>query len=307
MNTYKVRIRAPGRLGTPLRGDTIFGHVAWGIARREGAEGISRFLSGFDEEPQLVVSSAFPAGFVPMPLLAPQTGTFTDPSSYSEAKRLKKRRYIPLSVFQSGNPVSISTLMKTPRAIEPGIVGGSVLHNTVDRYGNGTLEETGLYEREESWWRFPEDTETDRCLEIHTVSPLPIGRIREIFSWAFESGFGARASTGAGEVILEDVEQEELPSRGSRALALGPFVAPEEKPVPGLRADIFTRRGRLGPEFGSTMNPFKKPIVFFAEGATFDAQDGTQFVGRLLEGVHGDTRIRHQGMAPVLLFKESPE
>lgn len=307
MNTYKVLIRVPGRMGTPLRGDTIFGHAAWGIARREGPDGIEAFLAAFEKEPQLICSSAFPVGFVPMPLLAPQPRGFTDPAAYTQAKKLKKRRYIPLSILRDGKPLSRSVLIPGRREIEPGTMGGSALHNTVDRFGNGTLEETGLYEREEHWWRIPGEESGNPRLEIHALSPLPIERVKEIFRWAFESGFGSRASTGSGEVILEGVEPEDLPSRGNRALALGPFVPPDSEELPGLRSDIFTRRGKLGPEFGGTMNPFKKPILFFAEGATFDAGPQTRFVGRLLRGVHGDPRICHQGMAPVLLFEENPE
>lgn len=307
MNTYKVQVKVPGRIGTPLRGDTIFGHIAWGIARREGEAGISKFLADFDVEPQIVVSSAFPVGYIPMPILSPIIGSFSNPTIYAASKALKKKRFIPLSLIQSGKPLSRSAISASFRDQGPRDIEFSSLHNTVDRFGNGTLEETGLYERAEIWFHREDSDDLSGVLDLYAVSPLPIERVRQLFVWAFESGFGARASTGSGEILLMGVEAVSLPASGNRALALGPFAGPSDKAVSGLRADTFTRRGKVGSEFGSVMNPFKKPIVFFAEGATFDACPGTQYVGRLLQDVHSDRRIRHQGMAPVLLFEENPE
>ena len=36
MQLYKVAIQLESSLVTPLKGDTIWGHVVWGIANHEG-------------------------------------------------------------------------------------------------------------------------------------------------------------------------------------------------------------------------------------------------------------------------------
>ncbi len=61
MQLYKVSIKLKSAFVTPLKGDTIWGHIVWGIANHEGDDTVANFL---EEEksatPSLIVSSAFP-------------------------------------------------------------------------------------------------------------------------------------------------------------------------------------------------------------------------------------------------------
>ena len=45
MQLYKATIQLESSLVTPLKGDTIWGHVVWGIANHEGDEAVSNFLN----------------------------------------------------------------------------------------------------------------------------------------------------------------------------------------------------------------------------------------------------------------------
>lgn len=307
MKAWKLRIKIGGKLSTPLHGDTIFGHVAWGIARREGEESISEFLALFSHEPALVVSSAFPAGQVPAPMLSPSSSMLRDSGQYELLKKVKKIKYIPVSTILSGKPVSRVSFPIQDLHYEE--YRQSSLHNTVDRFGAGTLEETGLYERTEYWPVHigSTDRREPASMDIYLLSTLSKERLATVFSWAFESGYGARASTGSGQVSIEGLEEFSPPRTGSRAVALGPFVLSPGNQLGNLRADIFLRRGKLGSEFAARINPFKKPILFYSEGSTFDAPVSTDYVGTLIENVHEDKRIRHQGMAPILRFNEVVE
>jgi hypothetical protein len=61
--------------------------------------------------------------------------------------------------------------------------------------------------------------------------------------------------------------------------------------------------GKLGGHYANSMNPFKRPFIMYASGATFDAAAFSgDYVGQLLKNVHQDQRIRHHACAPVLKF-----
>lgn len=306
MNTYRVLLSVPGRLGTPLIGDTIFGHVVWGIARHEGSAKAESFLEAFEKEPHFIVSSAFPHGFIPMPQLAPVSATPTSFDEYQEIKKCKKLRYVPKHVLGAGAPVNLKQLQEAAQQVHREEAVRQTIHNTVDRFGTGTLEEAGLFEQTELWIDYRDERDKSivpNQLDLYVISTYDQGRVETLMRWAFESGFGAKISSGAGKVDVEKIEPCTLPLKGNRAMALAPFI-----PAPGeaadLRADIFLRRGKLGWEFGSTTNPFKKPIIFYAEGATFNAPAGQQWAGILVKNIHSDPRIRQQGMTPLYWFND---
>lgn len=304
MNTYKATIKVNSRLLTPLRADTIFGHIAWGIARHEGAEALEVFLDSFTPDPQLVVSSAFPAGCLPIPLLAKDSVRHKDVKSYSQAKRGKRYRYVPAAALITGKPVFRSALVDAAASLHHEEWIQQALHNTVDRFGSGTLEDTGLYQVRECWlaYRNQDDTIKSALMDIHLVSKMDNARIRTLLEWAFETGFGAKSSTGAGRIEVMGVELSNLPSSGNRAMALAPFVLTDPATLSGLRATVFVRHGKLAQEFGSVMNPFKKPILFFDEGATFEPPETSSYVGTMVKNIHADERIRQHGFAPICRF-----
>ena len=44
MQLYKVSIKLKSAFVTPLKGDTIWGHIVWGIANHEGDDTVANFL-----------------------------------------------------------------------------------------------------------------------------------------------------------------------------------------------------------------------------------------------------------------------
>jgi len=279
----------------------LFGHVAWGIARHEGDDEVHSFLKAFEDEPPFIISSAFPRDCLPMPQLAPSPTKVQSYDEYQFLKKRRKMRYVPVVALQAGVPILPVLLQEIGLRESKCEVQRQSLHNTVDRLGAGTLEDTGLFERTELWMDHRDVEELPLRpvpLDIYILSTFSIERVDTLVRWAFEAGFGAKSSSGAGQVLVQRIEECSLPEKGNRAMALAPFV-----PTPGearnLRADIFVRRGKLGWEFGSEMNPFKKPIVFYSEGSTFDTTPGTRWAGTLVSGIHADHRIRQQGMAPL--------
>jgi CRISPR-associated protein Csm4 len=61
MTLYRITIELCSALVTPLKGDTIWGHIVWGIANHEGDEAVAEFLEQEKKaSPALAVSNAFP-------------------------------------------------------------------------------------------------------------------------------------------------------------------------------------------------------------------------------------------------------
>ena len=56
MELYKQTLRLESSLVTSLKGDTIWGHIAWGIAVHEGEQAITAFLEEAKRAPNLIVS-----------------------------------------------------------------------------------------------------------------------------------------------------------------------------------------------------------------------------------------------------------
>jgi len=89
MKLYKITINPTSAFATTLRGDTFFGQMCWAIFYRFGKERLSTLLDDYREEkkPFLVVSDAFPKGYLPKPKM---------PSRYlkekSEDKKLNRKK-----------------------------------------------------------------------------------------------------------------------------------------------------------------------------------------------------------------------
>ena len=68
MQLYKVSIKLKSAFVTPLKGDTIWGHIVWGIANHDGEQAVEKFLAEEKSAtPSLIVSSAFPKGTICKP------------------------------------------------------------------------------------------------------------------------------------------------------------------------------------------------------------------------------------------------
>ena len=47
MKALKFTLRPLSAFGTPLAGDTLFGHLCWALALRRGSAGLSTLLDGY--------------------------------------------------------------------------------------------------------------------------------------------------------------------------------------------------------------------------------------------------------------------
>ena len=94
MTLYRIRFELCSSVVTPLKGDTIWGHIVWGIANHKGDAAVDDFFLEQEKSgtPSLVVSSAFPAGMLCRALPEPEKRDSGPPDKKKHAKIKEKKK-----------------------------------------------------------------------------------------------------------------------------------------------------------------------------------------------------------------------
>jgi CRISPR-associated protein Csm4 len=305
MNTYRVRLRLRSALGTPLVADTLFGHLCWGLAYHEGSAAVAGFLQAMaGSEPPLVISDPLPAGHWPMPVLPPlrrqdyarlgeRLGLTDRVALHDYVRALLRRSWISHGVFDRVAPELDSRALAAALAAErseavPVLVEGVSAHNTINRYSGRVRDEGGLYFTRQH--HVPHETSYD----VWARSSWDAKRVRQVFAWGLEGGYGRDAGTGLGQLDVEGVEVAALPiglaDRANAVLTLGNCVPAEVDPARGLW-NIDVRQGRLGGAWSAaqdeeTSTAFKYPLVGLARGAVLLSDRFRPTLGRVVRGIH---------------------
>lgn len=287
MQLYKVSIKLQSALVTPLKGDTIWGHIVWGIANHEGEQAVANFLAEEKSAtPSLIVSSAFPKGTICKPFPRHEDRKLKlSTEEYSKIKKGKKEKFVSAAKYFSDFS-EIET--KTFRFEQV-----QAMHNSINRFSN-TVEDGNLFAVEELW-------ASSQDFDLYVLSSYSKERIKLLLDWAFENGYGADSSTGKGKISVENIIPVKPKISSNKYVVLAPFVADfSEIKENSLCANTFIRAGKIGGAFASSMNPYKKTVILFDEGAVFESEMPLQFIGKLITKVHSDERICQSGFAPVL-------
>ncbi len=290
MALFRIQIKLKTSLVTPLKGDTIWGHVAWGIANHEGDDAVAEFIADCKENHAFVISSAFPKGYVCKAIPdVPERIENLSPEDYAKIKQAKKRRYENAHAYFDISEPAQNIEGKTP------FKSNTVTHNSISRITNSVVD-GGLYSIEELW---TDKEQSD--FDIYVLSSYNAERVIQLCKWAFENGYGADSSTGKGEIeVIQNATSVQAKLHGNRYMALSPFIVSDMNEIRNLRADIFVRSGKIGGSFVSSLSPYKKTVVLYEEGAVFETDKQIEFIGELLANVHTDSRIVQSAFAPVI-------
>lgn len=293
MQLYKASILLKSSIITALKGDTIWGHVVWGIANHLGEEEVENFLkSAKNGEPTFIISSAFPKGCIckPFPKHIDRVLDMKT-SDYAKIKKNKKLKY-----------VSANDYIKSSAKIENEVQGNpfesvSVMHNSINRFSN-VVEEGALYAVNELWSKNAE-------FDLYIASTYEQSKVKELLDWAFENGYGADSSVGKGVIEVQNVEKVEVKQNTNTYVALAPFVTDFSNiEKESLRSDTFIRTGKIGGAFATSMSPYKKTVILYDEGAVFKSDKPLSYIGNIITNVHSDSRICQSGFAPVVPISE---
>ena len=323
MKIYEITIKPLSGFGTPLKGDTIFGHFCWQLVYDKSISdaALRDLLSSYGERPFAVFSSAYPKYHADgayryafrTPSLPPDK-LFPMPETKKERiekrKELKGKRWM---IIREGERVEFFKDLKylsdqemvaavrpylgeearkqirksgAPRVID----FFSQPHNTINRL-TGTTGEAPFAPFSLDHEVFLPDIELALFVGIDE-SVITIELVKVCLERIGEAGFGRDASTGLGRFQLGEDSEVDLGSMGNTApnacYTLSPCVPPEDT-CKELYFTPFTRFGRHGDILAKSSNPFKNPVIMADEGAVLVPEKKDVFlkpyVGKAVTGV----------------------
>lgn len=304
---YRATIALHAPLGTPLAGDTLFGHLCWALRELAGENALVQALKDYTQgSPWLVVSDGFPAGYLPRPTL-PQ---FFEPERDAKARKAaKQKRWLPIE--RSAEPMRqwlADALLTDAEAFAQAPHASSRLHNTLNRLtGTTGSGEFAPYAQACTFYT------TGQRIDLYLVIDAErsdAAQARQLLETVGALGFGRDASTGLGKFTVEAMNPCHLPGppQANAYWTLAP-CAPWGQGLDGERSywKVQTRFGRHGNACALSGTPFKTPMLLATTGAVFTPAGAFTpriFIGRGLGGEGQLSKAQpatvHQGYAPVI-------
>lgn len=322
MDFYKISWVLHSPLETELQSDTIFGHFCWALRYCYDEVHLQKFLNELNA-PRFLLSSGSPQGYIPYPGILPvslrlmeQFRELVRKKCASLAndqnpelimmdllKRLKKIRWLEMATFKDlqnsfslpavwirvleqldlnnlqGSFEKQHTLVSSPLQNETRIL----IHNRIDRLsGTTTAGEASLFGEEATFYE--KDSTFESYLQTDLVSE---DEIRQCFDFIALGGFGRNKSTGKGHFSI-NLEKMEYPviNEPDAWLVLSNYVPAENDSTRAFYRG-FTKFGKLGGNWATTQNPFKKPVFMLSPGTVVLGPESP--TGKLLGNIHEDT------------------
>jgi CRISPR-associated protein Csm4 len=319
MQTLRFTLRPRTAFGTPLVGDTLFGQLCWALRYRFGEEWLNERLAGYTEgHPFLVVSNAFPQGFLPLPTVPT---SFWNAAIDADRKLLKKKRWLAVENLQADFRTWQSLACDDTKSAEAVLQkhgcdkGKPALqkiraqpHNSINRATVTTDKNFTPYTQTQYW--FPPEMRLDLYAVIDETSLAPQDLGAALVEIG-QSGYGRDASIGLGKFIIErDDAFTGLPhvKNANAFLTLAPCAPQGQGFVPERSFyQILTRFGRHGDVAVYSGNPFKRPLLLAKAGSVFSPETLNQdsvFIGQGLGGVSlSQPDAVAQGYAPVMSIR----
>ena len=307
MKLYRIKLRPRSPWRTPWQSDTLTGVLCATAARTRGADFlrehlIEPMLAG---RPPFVLSDAFPADLLPLPLFA----RLQHPPEGTIPKQLKRLRWIARAdlLRLRANPSDVP--WQHLAADGDVFCRETTRHNTLARDSDASLEEGGLFAREDIllYPRRPAGGSPRQTASTAAPGPspnpsLPDSDYLSLYARADDdaldllldllydlslTGFGADTATGRGQFdLVGDAERDTVldapPPESAGVIILSTFHPAPGDPTDGLW-ETFPKFGKLGPDFGlSDVDVRKNTLIMFRPGACFRTDPATPFLGRAL-------------------------
>ncbi len=273
---------------TPLRSDTLWGALCWGIRHVHGEDKLVEFIKAYKEGGDTYsLSSCFPyieregekIHFFPRPKLHTpyksfNAKTFDEGVKKMSGRKEKKKRskYVSQAVFekilQSGSLPDAYEMTDYPVA-----KAYPVTRNTINRIDGGTLDRDG-----QGQLFHVDEYHTNGGLFFLVKGKLDL--LRGALNYLEHTGFGGDRSVGKGWFKIHYDENFELnePSKANACTTLS-LYHPKKQEIANFEADsenIFSyklemRGGRLG--FLNYKQVNKDAILMFQEGSVFPIEN----------------------------------
>lgn len=300
MKTYEITIKPISGFGTPLKGDTLFGHLCWQAAYDETLFGMSlnKLLADYGANPFVIVSSAYPKlenGYALKRPDMPLDKLF-DFSNLNKSDIIKKRKefkskcWMLLGKDRSLNNLKTEGLYLNTselferlsnlksfekqreirkKGIKSFISNFSQSHNTINRLTGTTGEDQFAPYTVEQTVYIPD---AELVIFAGLREDIKIENLLKALKRIGKTGFGKDASTGLGRFEVIGHGEINLKLTGSNNpnayYTLSPVVS-EKTAYKKIFFTPFVRFGRHGDILARSKNPFKNPVIMADEGAIF--------------------------------------
>lgn len=297
MKLYAITITPVSGFGTPLKGDTLFGHFCWQAAYDPALlnEGIDHQIACYGTKPFAVFSSAFPKldtakgtaylmkrPDIPFSFILPKKPDKA--SDMRQKKSFKKKQWVLVdntfildlkkSKFLDDDELlaAASGHFSEPARRQYRKTGSPEFikmffqsHNSINRLTQTTGEGFAPFSKESRYY-FP-GTELAVFVLIDE-SATDIDRVKTGIDRIGAWGFGRDASIGLGRFKTGEVAELALPDlkAGFGLYSLAPCV-PEKERFKDIYFIPFVRFGKHGDRLACGGNPFKNPVIMADEGA----------------------------------------
>ena len=309
MTVYRYRLIPKSSIATPLRSDTLCGHLLCAARELDGDTVLGEILERFRaDEPPFVLSSAFPSGYLPMPILPSLMRNDTRElvkalpqfkgslfHLLEELKKFRKNKWVPVTSWQSlSTNLSFKALFldclqgkagsqNKQKGNENNTKIVPEIHNSINR-NTGRVLEGGLYTTETTF--YGQGNYLDLYAETDEADSL-----ERYLSHVAATGFGKDRALGKGFFKWERDDTfapGDLFGRGDHSMNLSVFSAKDLSSVSGTY-EVFTKYGKVWNGFGEN-NPFKRPFLAFREGSVFTSYP---LQGSSLTDIHSNPSIIH--------------
>jgi len=332
MKLYSITIKPESPFATPLKGDTIFGHICWQAAYDDGllSGGLKKWVDCYDEKPFAVFSSAFPVFLenhkswfaLKRPDLPPSIlfkDTESDKRRRMETRKEKQKRKwmkvgedLKINIDDQSFLDSSDLLKACPEsdsAIKGFIHEFERQHNSINRLTGTTGEGFAPYSID-AFVYYP--TVELAIFVLIDEEATDIERVKNSLTRIGQSGFGKDASTGMGRFSLGEDEELQIPKakEGDVLYTLSASI-PDSALCKDCLFTPFVRYGRHGDVMAKSGKPFKTPVIMADEGAVIIPKDGRlsekPYLGKGIKGISkvDDFVTIHQGYSIYLPFKMS--
>ncbi|MGC8483137.1 MAG: type III-A CRISPR-associated RAMP protein Csm4 [Thermodesulfobium sp.] len=299
MNLFKISLQPLSLFQTPLRSGTIWGHICWAIRFLKGESELKNFLAEYKRGNfPIIVSDAFPDGYLPIPRHPGIIKDFDKTKSDIDLKKLKKAKYIPISVYEKLEESfdafleNFKTYFSNKDSMQDSIdnyfIKFDEWHCSINRV-TGNVEMGMLFSKECSYFK----GKPIPVIYVKSVFDKPY--IEKIFKFIGENGYGADASVGRGRFEF-DISDANLPdSKNPNSFVTLSHGFEKVSEFKRCFYDVDIKFGKVGNNI--SYNPFKRPTVSFKPGSLFilkeDGQPSIAY-GKVKDNIHSSIDFVHE-------------
>lgn len=263
---------ALGSISAPPSAPTLWGHLAWWVRYTQGEAALKEWFLAFQQDPPFLLSSAFPTGYLPRPLLPPIQEQ--EEQDTERRKKLKGLRYLSLETFAQVVQEGEEALREAPELTQDKAPRISLATQT--RVGiarsTGTAQEGILFTDRVYWLN---DQKSKQTWTVYVQLRQEVAYLEEALREIGTFGYGGKSSVGLGRFEVVGIEDMELPEAQSPThyVTLAPTLPEGE----GFFA-LETYWGRLGGHYAQAETPFKRPYLRAKEGSVFKQASSARFL-----------------------------